>query len=854
MSSTEDPVNSGVFFFLSDRTIRVDHGPIRIMLKALLLSLMLLLHVDGLAQRPAGVPRVGRIYGKVLDHGTHRPVEYATVSVYSERNDSLITGTLVRSNGDFEVAELPPGTYRVSISFIGYLERSVQARINPRDPSVDVGNILLETNAEVLDEVEVLGERSNVVMKIDRRVYHVERDLSVRGGNGEDVIRNIPGLRVDIDGNVEMRNSSPKLLIDGRPTTMTLDQIPAEEIDRVEVITNPSVAFDADATGGLINVVLKRTDRPGYHGRIEAGVGTNGRYQAGGDIQIRERGTTVGISYNFGTGDNTTMGSTDRVDFSPDGPSGYFEQTTHATNSRSRQGGRFSIEQRLSNRNSLNFSQSLRTRSYWSDDRQEFTARDGEAIVTATGLQTDESRSTSFDLSSRLGFKRTGPEEGKEFTVDLTYNRSRRENEAAFRSSAVDPGGTGVPEFARDQKNTGINDVDQWVLQADMADPLGEKTKLEYGIKLDLADRPSNTELFNIDPDSGEAVKDSVLSNEYAVTDHIYAAYANWSHRFNAKWSLQVGLRFEMTRFSGELIGKGARFEYDYPDGTNDLDRSLFPAIFVVRKWGGERGRELQFNVSRKIHRPNFWQIYPFLRLTDSRNYRIGDPGLAPELSTLGEVSYLLPFKGGSSNWLNSLFVRHTDDVITAFTFPSPEDSSILISTFINGSQSWSWGWENSLRYVPREKLELSLSGTLQYLSYAAAAGQPGNSGFTGDVKGSIQMRLPWELAAQLNGYYEFPSILPQGTSLDNYAMDVSVSKDIGNKWSIVASVRDLFNTRRWGSSLVTERFSTENARRWEQRNFRIVVTWKFGQRDSSLFDRRRGRGEGGDGMDGGEM
>ena len=115
-------------------------------------------------------------------------------------------------------------------------------------------------------------------------------------------------------------------------------------------------------------------------------------------------------------------------------------------------------------------------------------------------------------------------------------------------------------------------------------------------------------------------------------------------------------------------------------------------------------------------------------------------------------------------------------------------------------------------------------------------------------------MRLPWELAAQLNGYYEFPSILPQGTSLDNYAMDVSVSKDIGNKWSIVASVRDLFNTRRWGSSLVTERFSTENARRWEQRNFRIVVTWKFGQRDSSLFDRRRGRGEGGDGMDGGEM
>ena len=215
------------------------------------------------AQRPGGRPQgppIGRVYGKVLDASTHKGAEYATVSLLAAGTDSLVSGTLVRGNGDFELEELKAGTYVLRISFIGHSTQHLAISITQEKPVLDVGNLNIEPDAELLKEVEVVGEKNSMVMKVDRRVYNVEKDISSKGGSAEDVMRNIPGLSVDVDGNVTMRNAAPQILIDGRPTTMTLDQIRSEEIDRVEVITNPSVAFDANTTGGLINVVLNKND------------------------------------------------------------------------------------------------------------------------------------------------------------------------------------------------------------------------------------------------------------------------------------------------------------------------------------------------------------------------------------------------------------------------------------------------------------------------------------------------------------------------------------------------------------------------------------------------------------------
>lgn len=216
------------------------------------------------AVMPAGgarpnMPKIGRIYGKLLDAQSRKPVEYATVTVLAARKDSILGGSLVQSNGDFSVDKLPFGQHRVRFSFIGYKPIEKQVTISPQKFELDLGNLRMEIDAAQLATVEISEERSNVVMSIDRRNYTVDKDLTSQGGTALEVMRNIPGLTVDADGGVKMRNASPTIFVDGRPTTLSLDQIPAEQIERVEVITNPSAKFDASTTGGILNVVLKRT-------------------------------------------------------------------------------------------------------------------------------------------------------------------------------------------------------------------------------------------------------------------------------------------------------------------------------------------------------------------------------------------------------------------------------------------------------------------------------------------------------------------------------------------------------------------------------------------------------------------
>ena len=260
------------------------------------------------------MPAIGRVYGKVLDLSSRKPAEFATIAVYATRRDSLLGGTIVRSNGDFSVDKLPMGPARVVVSFIGYTTQEKLVTITRDGPEQDLGNILLEPDAALLKEVEVVGDRASVVMQVDRRVFNVEKDLSTQGGTGVDVMKNIPGLSVDVEGNVEMRGSRPLVLVDGRPTTMELDQIPSEDIERIEVITNPSVIFDANTTGGIINVVLKKNTKPGYFGQVQAGAGTNDRYQGGVNLNAKEGTWGFNLSYNYGTADNRTDGSTERTD------------------------------------------------------------------------------------------------------------------------------------------------------------------------------------------------------------------------------------------------------------------------------------------------------------------------------------------------------------------------------------------------------------------------------------------------------------------------------------------------------------------------------------------------------------
>lgn len=214
--------------------------------------------MPGSGNTTRSIPAISRIYGKVVDSDTRKPVEFATVTLFALRKDSIIGGALVQQNGDFNLEKLPFGKYRLKINFIGYKTLEQTVEITPQKMEQDLGNFSLKIDAALLSTVEVEAEKATVIMSIDRKVYNVDKDISARGGTGLDVMKNLPGVSVDAEGNVNLRNGSPTVFIDGRPSTITLEQIPSDQIERVEIITNPSAKFDASTTGGILNVVLKR--------------------------------------------------------------------------------------------------------------------------------------------------------------------------------------------------------------------------------------------------------------------------------------------------------------------------------------------------------------------------------------------------------------------------------------------------------------------------------------------------------------------------------------------------------------------------------------------------------------------
>lgn len=790
------------------------------------------------AQPPAraGRPAIGHLYGRVLDAQTRTPAEFAAVTVLAADRDSVLGGGLVQGNGDFSVDRLPTGPLRLRVAFMGYKTLEQRVALTPDAPEKDLGNLLLEPDQVVLQEAEVVRDKATTMMQVDRRVFNVEKDLSAQGGTAVDVVKNVPGLSVDVDGNVQLRGGNPLVLIDGKPTTLALEDIPAGEIERIEVITNPSVAFDANTSGGIVNVVLKKSTKPGYYGNVQLGAGTNDRYQAGLNLNVREGRWGFNLSYNYNTAGNRTDARTDREDRLNGATVGRFHQTTAASGTRLGHGGRIGADLRIDNRNTLTFAQSARWRNMESDDRQDFTST---AATDTWGTQRNTEDNRNLSLTSQLGFRRTSPKQGKEWTADLTYNRWDRNSEAGYATNTFTSDGQ-LPTSPRLQENQGGSDLDQFTLQFDAVDPLSERDRIEWGAKADLTNDHTWLDVALTMPGAGTR-PDTALSNDYDITNRINAAYFNWSHKLTAHWSMQGGLRFEQSWYDITMRGKGERFGYRYPDGTKDLMKALFPAVYFSRKWDGSR-RELQVNFSRKIDRPRFWQVTPFVMNSDSRNVRIGNPGLAPELSSLAEVNHLLPFLHGKATWFTSVFGKYTQDVIVSYSTPLASDTTLLLTTFVNGDHSVSAGWENMVKLEPAKGPQITLSGTVQYVDVGlgADAGELRRQGVNWSAKAMVNYRLRKDLVVQVNGEYEGPRVQPQGRTLDQYGVDASVNYDLAKNLSLVAAVNDLFFTRRWGNVVDTPYLYQESYRRRDMRNFRVTLTWKFGQQDASLFRRRQ--------------
>ncbi len=804
------------------------------------------------AQRPGGgmgggqrMPAIGKLYGKIVEGSKKTPVEYCTITLMAINKDSVITGGLTRSNGDFMLEKVPMGRFRIRIQFIGYKTVFKQVAVTPNNIEQDLGNISIEPDTKALGEVTIEAEKSNVVMTIDRRIYNVDKDITTRGGNGLDVMKNLPGITVDADGNVTMRNSSPTIFVDGRPTTLTLEQIPADQIDRVEVITNPSAKFDASTTGGIINVVLKKNTKPGYNGVIGAGIGTNKRYNTNLNLNVKENPFNFFISYSLNSRGNLNNGYTNRTNYSNNEITSITKQDNLNEVFNLSQFGRLGVDYNITNRTMLTVAGNFNKMNFEIDDNQDFTFRDKDYIPTTIGERYNRQRNSNLGFGAQLAIKHTFPKQGKEWTTDFNFNQSEQTNNSTFTTTTNYT--TIVPKVRTPepliQKNTGSGTNRVLTFQFDYTNPITDSSKIEFGFRSNLRLNQSILEVFNNDTNNVYETlnRDQNLSSNYDVDDIVNAAYINYSAYLFAGITYQAGFRVEQTYFVANLLDRNQSFEYKYPNGTSNLINAIFPSLFLSKKFNTKH--EMQLNFSRKINRPNFMQIMPFIMFSDRQNYRMGNPALAPEFINIAEANYNYFF--GVGNLFTSLFFRHQDNAITNYVYALPSDSSILVSTFINGKNSYNFGMENNLKFsFLNKKLDFTVNYNILYTDISANSGSSGNlqnSGITWNTKGILSYKFPKSITAQINGGYEAPKIIPQGKTLDVYSMDISVSKDFGKALTFSLTLNDVFNTKRWGSVYDTENFYQDFSRRWETRFLRVNFTWRFGEMDVSLFKRKRG-------------
>lgn len=822
----------------------------------------------------------GRYYGKVVD-AAGKPIEFASVqliqnkmdSATKKRKETVVAGMLTKTNGEFSLENVPAvGQSKLRISVVGYkpYEQSVSFDLKAGgDPSAmmsaldkDLGNIMVNIEEKVLDNVTVTSSTtSGLRLGIDRKVFGVDKNIVSAGGTAIDVMKNVPSISVDIDGNVTMRNNTPQIFVDGRPTTLELDQIPADVIESVEIITNPSAKFDASGgTSGIINVVLKKNKKVGYNGSIRSNLDSRGRIGIGGDINMRQDKINVFLSGNLNQRKSMGTGSTDRLTYG--NPNIQLTQNDKSVMKGTFGFVRGGFDYFMDNRNTLslsgNFVKGKMNPTSTSNMQTDIL---GNPVISSLAERNSSSTNNFRNTGTTLSYKHNFPKSGQELTADVTYNKSNNNSSNTIRTDSLDYLNKEVVKTSS-QRQDGKGSNENFIFQTDYTNPLTDKSKLEMGARMSIRNVDNVNQFFYIDPVSGVAIYNPFNSVNYNSSDKVYAAYTTYTNQVK-NFGYQLGLRVESSNYQGNLPDKGQSFDIKFPV-------SLFPSVFLSQKMKNDQ--EMQLNYTRKINRPNFFQLYPYTDYSDSLNISRGNPDLRPEFTNSIELSYQKIFKKNKDNFLASVYYKNTNDLISRFQVQETNPDTILVNTYINAASSYVTGLELTQKTKMNKWWDLTANLNLFTSKInTGIAGQPSQDQFASFFgKLNNTFKLFKNFTMQLSGEYQSKSILPPGGSggggggrggfggmfgqstssqgyvKANYFVDAGFRYEfLKNKQASVSlNINDIFRTRRSFVHSESPYFIQDVLRKRDAQVVRLSFNWRFGKFDPNLFKRKNQKGQ----------
>lgn len=522
---------------------------------------------------PRQIPN-GSFYGKIVEAKSQKPIEFASIQILQSRMDSaskkmtdvVIAGMITKANGEFRLENIPAvGKLKLSVTIVGFAnyQQDISFDLKPGNGNQsnpmaaldkDLGNIKIEFAEKVLENVTVTSSKPGLQLGIDRKVFNVDKNLVSAGGTAVDIMRNVPSLNVDLDGNVTMRNNTPQIFVDGRPSTMSLDQIPADAIESVELITNPSAKFDASGgTAGILNVVLKKNKRVGYSGSMRTSIDSRARVGLGGDINIRQDKINFFAGANLNQRKSISDGTTDRTTFLST-PNTFLKQEDYSVFKGYFSFFRGGVDYFIDNRNTLSLSGNYAAGGFSPVSESDLYIDSLYPVVKSSFSERLSYSDRDFkNAGASLSFKHNFPRQGEELTADMNYNSSKNNSSNEISNNYFSVPGNSLIGTAK-QLQEGKGGFENMVFQADYSRPLNEKSKFETGIRAQIRNVDNRNDFYFYSP-SGQPVYNADLSVYYTSRDHVYAAYATYSNKIK-DFGYQAGLRLESSDYEGKFLTK----------------------------------------------------------------------------------------------------------------------------------------------------------------------------------------------------------------------------------------------------------------------------------------------------------
>ena len=724
-----------------------------------------------------------------------------------------------RADGGFSLKDLPEDLYILRISAVGYqsFSKSFDGSRHEGGTPFNAGTIRLKPVPAQMQAVTVVGTRSVLKTEIDKKTFDVDKSLASKGGTAQDALRQVPTLNVDAAGNVTLRNGAPVILLDGKQTQLTLDQIPADQIQSIEVMPNPSARYDAQGNHGIVNIVLKKNRKPGMNGSVTAV--WNSLHETYGFLNMNMYKNKWNFTLNYmAHGHRSVSNTTTTLNDLSSNTS--VLQRGHVVTTGPFQRVNAGLDFFMDPQNTFSLAGNLGFGHHPSTGIQTTNYMDAGGLTDSTSTRTSYESDNFVFGHANFDYSHAFKKENEKLTASAALETYHGPGNGNYSMQYLDKNGTalGSPYV---QQYQGIGQAHRLTLQSDFVDPLHDgNAKIEGGIKATLHVNHSFNDFQDYSAATQMYAKDTAASYNYSYNDNTYAAYSSFSDQLG-KFRYMAGLRFEQYNYTGHLLDIDSTFHFH--------TTGIYPSLFLTEKIGDNS--ELHLNYSRRLNRPQWWQISPLTNYTNPQNPQEGNPHIRPENTNLVELGYNTEF--GTVGLNSALYLKNTLNPMTPYNIPLSGDT--LLSTFENANYTNIYGaeiiakipvttWWNATVNLNLFEMVINADNLSQGLS---------TSGFGGFGKLNSEMKILKIYTFQLTGNYNGPYVIAQGKTLPAGGMDIAIKRDFlkNNAGTLVISLSDVLNTQQTRIQTYSSGVFFQDAiTKPETRVLKINFTYNFGK------------------------